>query len=112
MTQQEFNVFMDFVIDEHIKKVMCSKSAEYSKGDDKLYNFKKASQMRGLPPEECLRGMKLKHDVSIDDMLDNLLDPEHIEYTQERWQEKLHDEINYLFLLWALLAERYNWELK
>jgi len=111
MTVDEFNEFMDFVIEKHIKGVMCKKSAEYARGEDKLHNFKKASQMRGLPPEECLRGMKLKHDVSIDDMLDDLINPDK-EYSQELWQEKLHDEINYLFLLWALLYERYDWELK
>lgn len=111
MTPEKFNEFMDFVIEKHIKNVMCEKSAEYAKGGDKLYNFKRASQMRGLPPEECLRGMKLKHDVSIDDMLDDLINPDK-EYSQERWQGKLHDEINYLFLLWALLLERYGWELK
>ena len=111
MTEEKFNELVDHIIENHIKKVMCTKSAEYSKGNDKLHNFKKASTMRGLPPEECLRGMKLKHDVSIDDMLDDLINPDR-EYSQELWQEKLHDEINYLILLWALLTERYDWSLK
>lgn len=111
MTIERFNEFMDFVIEHHIKGVMCKKSAEYAKGLDKLHNFKKAAQMRGLPPEECLRGMKLKHDVSIEDMLDDLLE-KGTEYPQGLWQEKLHDQINYTFLLWALLMERYDWELK
>lgn len=111
MTVDEFNRFMDFVIEHHIKGVMCKKSAEYASGEDKLHNFKKAAAMRGLPPEECLRGMMLKHDVSIDDMLDDLINLDK-EYSQELWQEKLHDKINYLFLLWALLYERYNWMLK
>ena len=111
MKVDEFNQFMDFVIEKHIKGVMCKKSAEYARGEDKLHNFKRASQMRGLPPEECLRGMLLKHDVSIEDMLDDLSNSGK-EYPQELWQEKLHDKINYLFLLWALLHERHGWELK
>ena len=112
MTEKKFNEFMGFVVEKYIKGVMCKKSAEYARGDDKLYNFKRAALMSGKSSLECLRGMKLKHDVSIDDMLNDLLDPEHIEYTQERWQEKLSDDINYMFLMWAILFEKYNWELK
>lgn len=110
MTEKKFDEFMEFVIDKYIKEVMCKKSAEYARGNDKLYNFKRAAQMSGKTPLECLRGMKLKHDVSIDDMLNDDVNGE--EYTQERWQEKLSDDINYLFLMWARLFEKYNWELK
>ena len=110
MTTEKFNEFMEFVITHKIKGVMCKKSAEYVRGDDKLYNFKRAALMSGKTPLECLRGMKLKHDVSIDDNLND--DANGIEQTQEIWQEKLSDEINYLFLLWAILFEKYNWELK
>ena len=111
MTPDKFNQFMDYVIEKHILEVMYSKSAEYARGDDKLYNFYRAAEMSGKTPIECLRGMKLKHDVSIDDMLNDLLDPTQIEHTQERWQEKLSDDINYLFLLWALLAEKHGWKI-
>lgn len=110
MTEKKFDEFMEFVIDKYIKEVMCKKSAEYARGNDKLYNFKRAAQMSGKTPLECLRGMKLKHDVSIDDMLNDDVNGE--EHTQERWQEKLSDDINYLFLMWARLFEKYNWELK
>ena len=110
MTPEKFNEFIDFVIERHIIEVMCSKAAEYARGNDKLYNFKRAAQMKNSTPIECLRGMKLKHDVSIDDMLnDEKMDTPH---SQEMWQEKLHDEINYLLLMWALLFEKYEWELK
>lgn len=110
MTQDEFNQFLDHVIEKHIKATMCRKSAEYASGEDKLHNFKKASRIRDVSPEECLRGMKLKHDVSLDDMLNDLLLGK--EHPQAIWQEKLGDEINYWFLLWALLKERYDWELE
>jgi hypothetical protein len=108
MTQNEFDRLLINIMEVHVKGVMCKKSEEYSRGDDKLYNFKRASEMSGNNPEECLRGMKLKHDVSLEDMLDDLWDD--VEHPQELWQEKLRDEINYLILLWALLSERYEWE--
>ena len=110
MTSEEFNLFLDNVIRVHIKGVMCAKSDEYSRREDKLYNFYRAGAMSENSPEECLRGMKLKHDVSLDDMLNDLcIDKTH---PQELWQEKLGDSINYLILLWALLKERYDWENK
>lgn len=110
MTEKKFDEFLSYVIEKYVKEVMCKKSAEYARGNDKLYNFKRAASMSGKTPLECLRGMKLKHDVSIDDMLnDDLVGKK---YAQEWWQEKLSDDINYMFLMWALLSEKYGWELK
>jgi hypothetical protein len=110
MTTKQFNTFMDYMIEHKIKGVMCKKSAEYARGDDKLYNFKRAGQMANKSSIECLRGMKLKHDVSIDDMLNDINSGK--DFEQEKWQEKLSDDINYLFLLWAILFEQNEWELK
>ena len=110
MTQEKFNEFIDFIFNKHIKEIMCTKSSEYARGGDKLYNFKRAAQMKNSTPLECLRGMKLKHDVSIDDMLNDERDDK--QHPQELWQEKLHDEINYLLLMWAILFEKNGWELK
>ena len=110
MEIEDFDKFIDGVLETHIKGVMCKKGQEYSRGNDKLYNFKRAGEMRGVSPIEALRGMKLKHDVSIDDLLNDEEDGSYI--SQELWEEKLHDEINYLLLLWALLYEKYEWEIK
>ena len=107
MTTEQFDKLLENILEVHVKGVMCKKSKEYSRGADKLYNFYRAGEMSQKSPEECLRGMKLKHDVSLDDMLDDLM-RDH-ENPQELWQEKLRDEINYLILLWALLSERYEW---
>lgn len=114
MTPETFDKFLDYVWEKHIKGVMSNKSKEYARGNDKLYNFKRAGQMANRSSLEALRGMKLKHDVSIDDMLNDEDDmivadiaPAH---PQELWEEKLHDEINYLLLLWALLYEKYDWK--
>jgi len=108
MTQEDFNNLLERIWTTHIKDVMCKKSAEYASGGDKLHNFKRAAQMNGVSPIEALRGMKLKHDVSINDMLDGLKEGK--EYTQLLWEEKLHDDINYYLLLWALLYETYDWK--
>jgi len=109
MNIDKFNTLVDYIFEERVKKVMCSKSTEYARGNDKLYNFKRSAAVDGITPVEALRGMDLKHRTSISDMLDDLNDPEHIEYTRELWEEKLTDHINYMILLWAVLAEKYNW---
>ena len=108
MTPEIFNKFMDHVIEHNILGVMCKKSAEYARENDKLYNFYRAAEIDRISPIEALRGMHLKHRTSILDMLDDLdMD---IEHPQDMWEEKLQDTINYYFLLWALLTERYGWE--
>lgn len=108
-TQEQFNTLIQAVYDHCIVGVMCKKSVEYARGGDKLYNFKRASEMSGYSPIECLRGMKLKHDVSVDDMLND--EDIGIVHPQALWTEKLSDQINYTLLLWALLHEKYDWEI-
>jgi hypothetical protein len=108
MIQDDFNKLLDAIYEHRIKGVMCKKSAEYARGGDKLYNFYRAASMSEKTPIECLRGMKLKHDVSVDDMLNDEAGGK--EHSQALWTEKLGDKINYLLLLWALLHEKYDWE--
>ena len=121
MVFSDFDRLVDYIVEQRIKKVMCAKSAEYSRGDDKLWNFKRAAEIDGITPEQALRGMDLKHRTSISDMLDtfNTIDTETatifskpIEYSREVWEEKLTDHINYTILLWGLLAERYGWKIE
>jgi len=111
METKQFNELIEHIYINHVKKVFYKKSEEYSSGIDRLHNFKRAAEMSRLHPIDCLRGMKLKHDVSLADMLDDYL-AEGKEFPQELWQEKLTDDINYLFLLWALLFEEFDWRLK
>lgn len=86
--------------------VLLSKNEEYARNNDKLHNFKKAARFRNIEPEDALRGMKLKHSVSIDDMIDDIANGK--VRALDIWEEKIIDEINYLKLLYALLRERYN----
>ena len=109
MTIKKFNELVDYIVEKRIKKVLCAKSAEYSRGDDKLYNFKRSAEIDGITPIEALRGMDLKHRTSISDMLD---DECACEFSREVWEEKLTDHINYTLLLWALLAEQYDWKIQ
>lgn len=108
MTIDKFNALVDFIVEERIKKVLCKKSEEYSRGNDKLYNFYRAAEVDKISPIEALRGMHLKHRVSILDMLDDLMADKH--HTKELWYEKLTDTLNYYILMWAILEEVEKWD--
>ena len=89
-------------------RLMHSKGKEYSPGEDRLQNFKEAGTLQGISPEQALFGMLAKHLVSLAEMCRAVT--ERPGYSpQAVWEEKLTDAHNYLFLLEALLKERYGW---
>lgn len=98
MNQKDFNKLLDNRL-KWVREVLSSKSDEYS-SEDKLYNFKRAGEIGKLSPIEALRGMMLKHVVSVFDLMEGKL-----ENTSHYRQEKIGDMINYLILAEALLLE-------
>lgn len=87
-----------------IKDILASKGKEYSNEDNKLHNFDKASRMSDLTREQALKGMLLKHEVSISDIVEKTSKGEFP--TQEVINEKIGDIINYYILLEACLVDR------
>jgi|Deesub1362A_J573_1020465.scaffolds.fasta_scaffold43725_2 hypothetical protein len=105
MTEREFeNVFKKRV--EKLNQVLIKKAGEYSRGGDRLSNFKKAAGALGCSPESALLGMWMKHVISITDLVSDIESGKVAEY--ELWDEKITDAINYLILLEALVLERLN----
>ena len=76
------------------------KALEYSSGDARLSNFKRAGAVLGVKPTQALMGMLVKHWVSIAEMVQS-----DQPYSPEKWAEKIEDAINYMYLLEALLEE-------
>ncbi len=107
MSLERFDALVEYIVKARIKKVMCAKSKEYASGGNKLHNFDRAGRMRNKSPMEALRGMKLKHEVSIEDMLDGLKGGK--TYPRAVWEEKFTDNINYQILQWAILARDNGW---
>ena len=91
---------------QHMQKVtietLIQKAQEYATDGDRLHNFKVAAEVQGISPTAALAGMMAKHTVSVYDMIGTGK-----VYPMELWEEKIKDNINYLFLLWALLHEEY-----
>lgn len=99
------------VFKERVQKsmnVLVAKSVDYSRGGDKLHNFKRAGALLQSSPEKALVGMLTKHIVSVLDMVDDIDKGKY--HPLSIWDEKLGDAVNYLFLLDALIAERNNKE--
>lgn len=105
MTYEEFESTFEARVD-HCRRVLIGKNTEYARGGDKLSNFKKAAGLQGTTPEGALKGMWAKHLVSVCDFIDDL--ERGIHHPQDKWDEKLVDSLNYLFLLDGLLKERYK----
>ena len=84
-------------------KTLDQKGEEYSRDGDRLWNFKRAGAKIRKTPAQALMGMKVKHDVSIDDMVD-MLDIGVVP-SKEAVAEKIGDSINYLLLLEGLIEE-------
>ena len=84
-------------------KTLCAKGDEYSRDGDRLWNSKAAGRKRNQHPAQALAGMEVKHDVSVDDIIDGLA--QGIVPPKEMVAEKIGDSINYLLLLEGLIEE-------
>ena len=85
------------------EKTLCAKGDEYAREGDRLWNFKAAGRKRNQQPAQALAGMEVKHDVSVDDIIDGLA--RGIVPPKELVAEKIGDSINYLLLLEGLIEE-------
>ena len=98
-------------------RLMHSKGKEYSPNEDRLENFKESGREDDVSPEEALWGMLRKHLTSMSMMCRAITASDYRAFdetpdtgdSQKAWEEKLTDAHNYLFLLEALLKERYGW---
>ncbi len=83
----------------NIHKVLGDKEKEYARNGNRLHNFDVAARIGKTSPEEALKGMWMKHIVSVFDMIDSPDDVSHAMI-----DEKLGDLINYAILLeWMLV---------
>lgn len=85
----------------HCCNLLLSKGQEYNSEVDRLAAFKQAAALERTTPQRALFGMLAKHLVSIQ----NMCDTEITDYSEERWQEKIGDAINYMLLLKGLVDE-------
>lgn len=82
------------------KKILELKGSEYSHDLDRLVMFKTASKLQDITPEQALVAMMAKHTVSLYSMVQSKKI-----FSQQKWDEKITDHINYLLLLRACVEE-------
>lgn len=87
---------------QRVEQALAAKGQEYSTGQDRLHNFKRAGELQRVTQEQALLGMWSKHLVSIIDMVEI---PGKT-YELSAIDEKFTDAINYLILLKACIYER------
>jgi hypothetical protein len=105
MRHETFNNLVEARIDDCVE-TLGVKNKEYSSDSDRLHNFKKAGRMKGQDPIQALDGMWLKHRVSMDDIIEQMIaDPTYLP-PRELVKEKVTDNVNYNILLEALIEDR------
>ena len=98
MDSQKFNQVLEAQL-ERSTSVLLKKAEEYATSN-RLHNFDVAAKLQGVSQKEALAGMMAKHTVSIYDMCNTSE-----LFTEEQWNEKITDHINYLLLLRAVVQE-------
>lgn len=86
------------------RSTLIVKGEEYSRGGDRLHNFKTAAAIDGETPEQALWGMAKKHVVSVRDLIKDI--ERGIVPSRKMLDEKITDWINYGLLLEGLIEER------
>ena len=110
MTTEQFMILAQNRMQHCVTLMAGSKDADYTRNGDKFHNFKRAAQIANITPEQALKGMWLKHIVSIFDIIDDI-DQGKLP-TQEIINDKFTDMINYPALLEGLITERRSsWEI-
>lgn len=88
---------------ERCSDLLVKKNAEYSQGGDRLSNFRQPSSLMKMHPAEVAFCYDAKHIASIQKIVHDLSNG--IVPTEEMWQEKITDYLNYGFLMNACVME-------
>ena len=104
MKYERFNSVLKRTLDK-CALTLERKADEYAT-EDRLHNFKVAADLQNCTPMTALAGMMAKHTVSVYDLIQR--QEKGFRVSQEMWDEKIGDSINYLILLSALVQEEYD----
>jgi hypothetical protein len=103
MTEDEF----DEVIDKTLNKardILIVKGKEYRRNGNPFHNFDEGARMRGMLREKVLDGFVLKHEISVNDMVNDI--DKGILPSKEVVEEKFGDILVYLLIKKASILDR------
>ena len=87
---------------EKIVHTLSVKGKEYRRNDNPFHNFDRVAERRGIKPADALYGMYMKHEQSINDIIDDIKRDGTLP-SVEVLEEKIGDAINYLILLEGII---------
>ena len=85
---------------------LVEKDVEYAGHGDAFEAFREAAKVEGVIPEEIARRYRLKHDMSLKKMINDLQNGRDENLTEEFIIEKCGDIICYTALIYGMLMER------
>lgn len=105
MTEKQFEEIVEDTLNQ-IKETLIVKGKEYRRNNNPFHNFEEGAKRSGLIREKVLNGMLLKHEISINDMTNDL---EHGKIpSKETVNEKFGDNLIYLILKKAMFIDAIN----
>lgn len=107
LSTEEFDKYFDTIM-ERTRKVLKVKAREYARNEDRLHNFNSAALKKQISRNEVLDGMRLKHEISIDDMRKDIA--KGILPSVELVSEKLGDRLNYDILEEISIMHEVEWQ--
>ena len=87
-----------------IRDLLITKGKEYRRNGNVYHNFEQGAAMTGMSREKVLDGFLLKHEISINDMTNDL--ESGILPTREKVEEKFNDNLIYLLIKKAMILDR------
>lgn len=103
--EYEFDVVVDQTC-KAIVKTLLVKGKEYRRNGDPYHNFEQGAIRTGKTREEVLNGFALKHEISIQDMRNDLIQGRLPKI--ETVEEKFNDLLIYLIIEKASILDRIN----
>jgi hypothetical protein len=103
MTEQRFDDLIEQTLNQ-IRETLIVKGKEYRRNNNVFHNFDEGSKRSGLIREKVLDGFLLKHEISIMDMTNDLVDGKLPKI--ETIEEKFGDNLIYLLIKKASIIDK------
>ena len=103
MTEKRFDEVVDIFLNS-VRETLIVKGKEYRRNSNVFHNFDEGSKRSGLIREKVLDGFLLKHEISIEDITNDLVDGKLP--TKELLDEKFGDNIIYLIIKKASIIDK------
>lgn len=100
LTEEKFDEYIEDTQNTIREKILI-KGKEYRRNGDVFHNFNVGARKENITPMQALKGMVLKHEVSVDDMIQDVIEGKIP--TKETIHEKFDDILVYTHILKTMM---------